>query len=45
MTKQEHKLKSMLNYFEVDLKGQKNEKMEILTNDFNAITKFIGNNI
>ena len=28
MTKQEHKLKSMLNYFEVDLKGQKNEKME-----------------
>ena len=24
---------------------QKNEKMEILTNDFNAITKFIGNNV
>ena len=28
MTKQEHKLKSMLNYFEVDLKGQKDEKLE-----------------
>lgn len=28
MTKQEHKLKSMLNYFEVDLKGQKDEKMD-----------------
>ncbi len=24
---------------------QKNEKMEILTNDFNVITKFIGNNV
>lgn len=28
MTKQEHKLKSMLNYYEVDLKGNKDEKME-----------------
>lgn len=28
MTKQEHKLKSMLNYFEVDLKGKKDEKMD-----------------
>lgn len=27
MTKQEHKLKSMLNYYEVDLKGKKDEKM------------------
>lgn len=27
MTKQEHKLKSMLNYYEVDLKGNKDEKM------------------
>ena len=27
MTKQEHKLKSMLNYFEVDLVGKRNEKM------------------
>jgi hypothetical protein len=27
MTKQEHKLKSMLNYFEVDLGGKKDEKM------------------
>ena len=28
MTKQEHKLKSMLNYYEVDLLGKKDEKME-----------------
>ena len=28
MTKQEHKLKSMLNYYEVDLKGNKDEKMD-----------------
>jgi len=28
MTKQEHKLKSMLNYYEVDLKGKKDEKMD-----------------
>ncbi len=27
MTKQEHKLKSMLNYYEVDLSGGKDEKM------------------
>ena len=27
MTKQEHKLKSMLNYYEVDLRGKKDEKM------------------
>jgi hypothetical protein len=27
MTKQEHKLKSMLNYYEVDLGGKKDEKM------------------
>jgi hypothetical protein len=27
MTKQEHKLKSMLNYYEVDLRGNKDEKM------------------
>jgi hypothetical protein len=27
MTKQEHKLKSMLNYYEVDLRGGKDEKM------------------
>jgi hypothetical protein len=27
MTKQEHKLKSMLNYYEVDLNGVKDEKM------------------
>jgi hypothetical protein len=28
MTKQENKLKSMLNYYEVDLKGVKDEKMD-----------------
>ena len=33
-----------LPYFINDL-YQKNEKMEILTNDFNAITKFISNNV
>jgi len=27
MTKQEHKLKSMLNYYEVDLRGKKDERM------------------
>jgi hypothetical protein len=27
MTKQEHKLKAMLNYYEVDLRGKKDEKM------------------
>jgi len=27
MTKHEHKLKSMLDYFEIDLNGKKNEKM------------------
>lgn len=28
MTRQEHKLKSMLNFYEVDLKGSKDEKMD-----------------
>ena len=28
MTKQEHKLKSMLNYYEVDLRGGKDEKLK-----------------
>jgi hypothetical protein len=38
MTKQEHKLKSMLNYYEVDLRGSKDEKMTK-----KALTRFLDN--
>jgi len=45
MTKQEHKLKSMLNYYEVNLGGKKDEKMSKKTlskflDDFNQIYDF-----
>jgi len=45
MTKQEHKLKSMLNYYEVNLGGKKDEKMskKLLSkflDDFNQIYDF-----
>lgn len=45
MTKQEHKLKSMLNYYEVDLKGNKDEKMskedlKFFLNKFNNILDY-----
>jgi len=45
MTKQEHKLKSMLNYYEVNLGGKKDEKMSKKTlskflDDFNKIYDF-----
>lgn len=38
MTKQEHKLKSMLNYYEVDLLGGKDEKM-----NKKSLSKFLDN--
>lgn len=38
MTKQEHKLKSMLNYYEVNLSGKKDEKMTK-----KALSKFLDN--
>ena len=38
MIKQEHKLKSMLNYYEVDLLGGKDEKMNKKT-----LSKFLDN--
>jgi hypothetical protein len=38
MTKQEHKLKSMLNYYEVDLRGGKDEKMTK-----KALSRFLDN--
>jgi hypothetical protein len=38
MTKQEHKLKSMLNYYEVDLRGDKDEKMTK-----KALSRFLDN--
>jgi hypothetical protein len=38
MTKQEHKLKSMLNYYEVDLRGNKDEKMTK-----KALSRFLDN--
>lgn len=38
MTKQEHKLKSMLNYYEVNMGGKKDEKMSK-----KALTRFLDN--